>query len=214
MPKFINGNPNINYSSIIRIPIKTIFNTPEKDIIVKNKVSNVRYMQNSFVKNVKDVCNTTFYLRDKDGNFNISNLDNGQIIASGSQSYLCFFVECSDANSEFIWTANSSQDGITYPFSGTLKGKNPENGAGFENTVGTYIPEVENTTKENYDFQKRQGNCCELKYYRTLTSKTFAIALALPSNYATTINEVSIVIMQQCISKTQHLRRPLLKKMM
>lgn len=197
MPKFVNGNPNFNQDSVIKITQGIVYGSPTKDVIIKNKINNIKYLQKSFVKNIKDICNRTVYLRDSDKNFTISNLEGGKIINDNGTNYLCFFMECSDSNSEFIWRTNSSEDGVKYPFVGILRGD------GFESSTQIVaIPELDATKKEDYDFYERKGNCCELTYYRTLNSKTFAIALSLSgvSDYQSTISQVTINIMQQCIS--------------
>ena len=202
LPKFVNGNPDINKNSIIKIPLSGIFGSPSKSVLVKNKVENVKYNQKTFIKSIKDVCNRTTYLNDEDGNFTVSNLDGGKIIQRGTTPYLCFFVECSDLNSEFIWRTTEADDGVVYPFSGILLGV--VDNIPFEKiTQVSSITELDSSyRKENYDFYNIQNNCCELTYYRTLTSKTFAIAISLSgiANYETDINQVSVSIMQQCVS--------------
>ncbi len=202
MPKFVNGNPTTSNNKIIRIPLSQIFGTPKKDVITKNKIQNVKYMQKSFVKNVKDVCNRTFLLRDNNDTFTTSQLDGGKIITKDGVDYLCFFIECNEINSEFIWDVNSSEDNVEYPFIALIRGTNSLGNSikSFIQTVG--ISTADNVTKDNYDFYNFKGNCCELTYYRTLNSKTFAIALSISSitDYASVVDDVTVNIMQRSIS--------------
>lgn len=190
IPKFVNGNPSLETDTILSIPTRHQYSVPERDVIVKNKIKNIRYIERSFEENIKDICGRTFYLRDSNENWDISSLDNGKVVKIGTTNYLCFFLECSDSNSEFI-----TSSGVTYTFADNVKSD------GAERTGKGYILELDETyTKENYNFSNLQGNCCELKKYRTLNSKTFALSVELPSDYATKTKEVSVAIVQKCVS--------------
>lgn len=198
-PIFVDGNPNLGLDNILNITPKMIFGTPNRDILTKNKVSNIKYIENSFVKNIKDVCGKTFYLRDNNGNIDINNLESifgeAKII---NNRLLGIFIECSDTNSEFIWDTNTNEDGVTHPYILTLQGENYRE---VSSTTGIFLDLY--STKDTYDFASH--SISELKKYRTLNSKTFAITIDLGENLSKleNIDTIAISIMQQCISKLQ-----------
>ena len=191
-PKFVDGNPSLETNSIIRITPNLIVGTPSRDIIVKNKIENVKYIENSFQKQIKNICNQTFYFSDFNG---FMEQTEGNLIMEGEGDdavyYLHFFVECSDPSSEFIWKTTN----VTYPFTAILEGEGTR-----KTTEGVAIVELDNTTKKDYDFSK--GYCCELTYYRTLTSKTFGIRLYLGTLSALyDFNKLTVSIVQECYYK-------------
>ena len=191
-PKFVDGNPSLQSDRIIRITPNLIVGSPTRDIIVKNKLQNIKYIENSFQRQVKDICNQVFYFSDLNG---FMEKTQGKLIIEGdgndSVYYLHFFVECSDTSSEFIWKTT----GVTYPFTAILEGAGTR-----KTTEGVAINEVDNTTKEEYDFSA--GNCCELTYYRTLTSKTFGIRLYIGSLSALdNMQKLTVSIVQGCYYK-------------
>ena len=199
-PIFVNGNPNFDLGNIIKISSNMIFGTPKRDIIIKNKVSNVKYIENNFVKNVKDVCNKTFYLRDNDGNIDLDNIESifgeAKIV---NNSVLGIFIECSDATSEFIWNTSLEEDGILHPYKEILEGQNYlETGS-----ITGFFSDLY-STKEDYDFTAH--GVSELVRYRTLNSKVFAVSIRLGENLSklNSIDKISISIMQQCISKNSN----------
>lgn len=191
-PKFVDGNPSLQADRIIRITPNMIVGSPTRDIIVKNKVQNIKYLENSFQRQVKDICNQVFYFDDLNG---FMEKTEGNLIIEGegddSVYYLHFFVECSENASEFIWKTT----GVTYPFTAILEGEGTR-----RTTEGVAINELDNTTKEEYDFS--EGNCCELTYYRTLTSKTFGIRLYIGSLSALdNMQKLTVSIVQDCYYK-------------
>ena len=199
-PIFVDGNSSFNNNSIVKITPNVSFNIPERDLLIKNKVYNVKYLENTFEKNIKDICNKTFYLRDSSGDIDLDNIKSifgeAKIV---NNRILGIFIECSDVTSEFIWDTSLEEDEISHPYKVILEGQNYlETSA----TTGFFLDLY--STKDDYDFTSH--GIAELTKYRTLNSKLFAVSIDLGENLSklNSIDKISISIMQQCISKNSN----------
>ena len=180
--------------TIIKIPRYIQLAQPISNIIIKNKINKIKYIENDLYVTIKDICHTTFYLREND-TFTIKNIPNAEIKTINNSEYLCFFVECNE-NCEYIWDCNYFQDNI-YPFYELWSNNNGSTEGGY-NSIINYDTI---NTKETFNFLTTDADCTWLAQYNTLNSSLFALRLKLPQNYTSITDKLDISIFAKCVLK-------------
>lgn len=180
--KFTQARPIAAKSDkVIKIPKRFQLSVPQIDILLKNKYSNVRINKDVLKKEWNSVINSSYTIKDSDGNVNINAINETAkfVTDANGSNFICFFITAnSSANMMRTYSNWNGSEGY-WNYSVTYSGEPVEGYA-------TGIKES-SLSMEDFVFEQDEmvNSCVRLTKYSTVKSETFAVTIPFDSDYGT-----------------------------
>lgn len=179
--KFVSARPiEHKDKTIIKIPKKYQSSILDREIFLKNKYNNVKYVKNTLIESIDAILDVTYNIRDEDGNLSLDNIDgeNVQIITNeNGNSAICFFKTITSSSDLIRVDSNIWGRFKQHPFvHGFVFGEGAPTSSEESRSIGISNSDV---AKEEYSFitNSMASKCVQLTKYSTNNSETFAITI-------------------------------------